>query len=153
MKKGKSVKLNLYTPIKTVYGTVDSKNLKSVYINIQSWVTPKEEYDNWNRVVSNLGREIKHSVFNSINTNNSSIFYTGTLLQNNTTTIANMPFYASRNSDILLRANLSEPNPYIYYGMTSDNYNYGIIGYEARAGTGFVTGKTIIGSSKLRVFL
>ena len=68
MKKGKSVKLNLYTPIKTVYGTVDSKNLKSVYINIQSWVTPKEEYDNWNRVVSNLSREIKHSVFNSINT-------------------------------------------------------------------------------------
>ena len=68
MKKGKSVKLNLYNPIKSVYGTVDSKNLKSVYINIQSWVTPKEEYDNWNRVVSNLSREIKHSVYNSINT-------------------------------------------------------------------------------------
>ena len=67
MKKGKSVKLNLFNPIKSVYGTVDSKNLKSVYINIQSWVTPKEEYDNWNRVVSNLGREIKHSVFESIN--------------------------------------------------------------------------------------
>lgn len=69
MKKGKSVKLNLYNPIKSVYGTVDSKNLKSVYINIQSWVTPKDEYDNWNRVVSNLGREIKHSVYKSINTN------------------------------------------------------------------------------------
>jgi hypothetical protein len=68
MKKGKSVKLNLYNPIKSVYGTVDSKNLKSVYINIQSWVTPKKEYDNWNRVVSSLGREIKHSVFESINT-------------------------------------------------------------------------------------
>ena len=67
MKKGKSVKLNLYNPIKSVYGTVDSKNLKSVYINIQSWVTPKQEYNNWNRVVSNLGREIKHSVFESIN--------------------------------------------------------------------------------------
>jgi hypothetical protein len=67
MKKGKSVKLNLYNPIKSVYGTVDSKNLKSIYINIQSWVTPKQEYDNWNRVVSNLGREIKHSVFESIN--------------------------------------------------------------------------------------
>ena len=67
MKKGKSVKLNLYNPIKSSYGTVDSKNLKSVYINIQSWVTPKQEYDNWNRVVSNLGREIKHSVFESIN--------------------------------------------------------------------------------------
>jgi hypothetical protein len=30
-------------------------------------VTPKQEYDNWNRIVSNLGREIKHSVFESIN--------------------------------------------------------------------------------------
>ena len=69
MKKGKSVKIQLFNPIKSVYGTVDSKNLKSVYINIQSWVTPKKELDNWNRVVSNLGREIKHSVFESINTN------------------------------------------------------------------------------------
>ena len=68
MKKGKSVKLNLYNPIKSVYGTVDSKNLKSVYINIQSWVTPKFEYDNWNRIVCNLSRDIKHSVYNSINT-------------------------------------------------------------------------------------
>ena len=66
MKKGKSVKLNLFNPIKSIYGTVDSKNLKSVYINIQSWVTPKFEYDNWNRVVCNLSREIKHSVYNSI---------------------------------------------------------------------------------------
>jgi hypothetical protein len=66
MKKGKSVKLNLFNPIKSTYGTVDSKNLKSVYINIQSWVTPKYETDNWNRIVCNLSREIKHSVFNSI---------------------------------------------------------------------------------------
>lgn len=69
MKKGKSVKLQLFNPIKSVYGTVDSKNLKSVYINIQSWVTPKKDLDNWNRVVSNLSREIKHSVFESINSN------------------------------------------------------------------------------------
>ena len=68
MKKGKSVKLNLYNPIKSSYGTVDSKNLKSIYINIQSWVTPKFEHDNWNRVVCNLSREIKHSVYNSITT-------------------------------------------------------------------------------------
>jgi len=67
MKKGKSVKLNLFNPIKSIYGTVDSKDLKSVYINIQSWVSPKFEHDNWNRVVCNLSREIKHSVFNSIN--------------------------------------------------------------------------------------
>ena len=69
MKKGKSVKLNLFQPIKTVYGTVDSKNLKSLYINIQSWVNPKFEHNNWNRVVCNLSRDIKHSVFNYIDTN------------------------------------------------------------------------------------
>ena len=68
MKKGKSVKLNLYNPIKSVYGTVDSKDLKSVYINIQSWVTPKYDTDNWNRIVCNLSREIRHSVYNSIDT-------------------------------------------------------------------------------------
>jgi hypothetical protein len=68
MKKGKSVKLNLFQPIKSVYGTVDSKNLKSVYINIQSWVSPKVEHDNWNRVVGNLSRQIKHSVLESVPT-------------------------------------------------------------------------------------
>lgn len=77
MKKGKSVKLNLFNVIKSMYGTVDSKNLKSIYINIQSWVTPKEDIENWNRVVCNLNREIKHSVFNS---NYSEIFLEKTIV-------------------------------------------------------------------------
>lgn len=68
MKKGKSVKLNLSEKFKSTYGTVDSKNLKSVYINIQSWVCPKIDLDNWNRVVCNLSRELKHTVFDSIDT-------------------------------------------------------------------------------------
>lgn len=68
MKKGKSVKMNLSNSFKTVYGTVDSKNLKSLYINLQSWVTPKIDLENWNRVVCNLSREIKHTVFESVNT-------------------------------------------------------------------------------------
>jgi hypothetical protein len=66
MKKGKSVKVNLSNNFKSVYGTVDSKNLKSVYINIQSWVSPKEELENWNRIVCNFSRELKHTVFESI---------------------------------------------------------------------------------------
>jgi hypothetical protein len=66
MKKGKSVKLNLYNPIKSSYGTVDSKNLKSIYINIQSWVTPKTDLETWHRVVGNLNRDVKHSIYNSL---------------------------------------------------------------------------------------
>lgn len=69
MKKGKNVKMNLCNLFKSSYGTVDSKDLKSLYINIQSWVTPKQELENWNRVVCNLSRELKHTVFDSINTN------------------------------------------------------------------------------------
>lgn len=77
MKKGKSVKLNLFNPIKSMYGTVDSKNLKSVFINIQSWVTPKNEMENWSRIVGNLSRQIKHSVYDS---NKSDIFLTKTII-------------------------------------------------------------------------
>ncbi len=68
MKKGKTSKLSIFDNAKCVYGTVDSINFKSLYINIQSWVTPKYDTDNWNRVVGILSREIKHSVFSSINT-------------------------------------------------------------------------------------
>jgi len=77
MKKGKSVKLNLFNPIKSMYGTVDSKNLKSIFINIQSWVTPIQEMENWNRIVNNLSRQIKHSVYDS---NKSELFLTKTII-------------------------------------------------------------------------
>ena len=59
MKKGKSCVLKGYKNFKTSYGTVDSKNLKSIYINIQSWVEPKKFLDNWNREVSYLNKLIK----------------------------------------------------------------------------------------------
>lgn len=67
MKKGKSVKLNLYSTIKTSYGTVDSKDLKSIFINVQSWVCPKTEQENWKRIVSSLCRDIKCCVHETIN--------------------------------------------------------------------------------------
>jgi len=66
MKKGKTSKINSFECIKVNYGTVDSKNLKSIYINIQSWVNPTIVTENWNRIVCNLSREIKHTVFNNL---------------------------------------------------------------------------------------
>jgi hypothetical protein len=66
MKKGKSVKLNLFNSIKTTYGTVNSKELKSIYINIQSWVSPKIGSQNWDRSLSHIKREIKYTVSDSI---------------------------------------------------------------------------------------
>jgi len=62
MKKGKTSKIIGFESIKVTYGTVDAKNFKSVYLNIQTWVKPKHEHDNWDRVVGNLSRAIKHTI-------------------------------------------------------------------------------------------
>ena len=67
MKKGKTSKINGFRTSKVSYGTVDSKEFKSLYLNIQTWVEPKKEAENWTRVVLNMNRNVKHSVFNNIN--------------------------------------------------------------------------------------
>ena len=43
MKKGKTNKLTGFRTFKSQYGTIDSTNLKSIYLNIQTWVEPKQE--------------------------------------------------------------------------------------------------------------
>lgn len=60
MKKGKTSKITGFKNAKVLYGTVDSINFKSVYINIQTWVEPIKDSTNWNRVVMNFSRAIKH---------------------------------------------------------------------------------------------
>lgn len=66
MKKGKSSKLTIFENAKCSYGTVDSQNLKSIYINIQSWIEPIIDSDNWNRVTGNLNLAIKHNLLECI---------------------------------------------------------------------------------------
>jgi hypothetical protein len=67
MKKGKSVSVKGYKKFKANYGTVDSKNLKSFYINIQSWLTPKKDEENWERIVMNFNRSIRHTIYEILN--------------------------------------------------------------------------------------
>ena len=67
MKKGKTAKIIGFKTAKVIYGTVDSINLKSLYLNIQTWVEPIEESENWTRVVLNLSRGVKHSIYETIN--------------------------------------------------------------------------------------
>jgi hypothetical protein len=66
MKKGKTSKLNIFDKAKCFYGTVDSKELKSIYIVIQSWVEPTKEVNNWDRVTGNLKRQIQHNLLESV---------------------------------------------------------------------------------------
>jgi hypothetical protein len=66
MKKGKTTKLNGFRSSKVLYGTVDSKEFKSLYLNLQTWVEPKDDYENWSRIVLNMNRSIKHSIFDNL---------------------------------------------------------------------------------------
>ena len=62
MKKGKTSKLNIFDDAKCTYGTVDSKNLKSIFIVLQTWIEPLEEYDNWLKIAGQLKRQIQHTL-------------------------------------------------------------------------------------------
>ena len=66
MKKGKTSKIIGFKNAKVHYGTVDSVNFKSLYLNIQTWVEPFKESENWARVVLNQSRSIKHTIFENI---------------------------------------------------------------------------------------
>lgn len=69
MKKGKTAKIIGFRTSKVSYGTVDSKEFKSLYLNIQTWVEPKIEVENWTRLVLNINRAVKHSVYNNLDKN------------------------------------------------------------------------------------
>lgn len=69
MKKGKTSKIIGFKTVKVSYGTVDSVNFKSLYLNIQTWAEPIKDSENWNRVVLNLSRSIKHTIHENLDTN------------------------------------------------------------------------------------
>ena len=62
MKKGKTSKLNVFDDVNCRYGTVDSKELKSIYIIIQTWIEPKNEDDNWGKITGTIKRQILHTL-------------------------------------------------------------------------------------------
>ncbi len=69
MKKGKTAKINGFRTSKITYGTVDSKEFKSLYLNLQTWVEPKKDSENWTRVVLNMNRSIKHTIYHNVDRN------------------------------------------------------------------------------------
>jgi hypothetical protein len=69
MKKGKTSPIVGFKNAKVIYGTVDSINFKSVYLNIQTWVEPITESENWSRVVLNLSRAIRHTIYEILDRN------------------------------------------------------------------------------------
>jgi len=69
MKNGKYISLADYENVKIGYGTVDSKNLKTIYLKLNSWVQPKNNDDDFVYLISKTRRLIKEFVYKLNNKN------------------------------------------------------------------------------------
>jgi hypothetical protein len=64
MKTGKYIPLGEYNDVKIGYGTVDFKNLKTIYLKLNSWLQPENETDDFDHVIHRSRRKIKEIVYN-----------------------------------------------------------------------------------------
>ena len=64
MKFGKYIPLGTYNEVKMGYGTVDFKNLKTIYLKINTWVQPENETEDFNSTIHKSRRRIKEIIYN-----------------------------------------------------------------------------------------
>lgn len=59
MKIGKFIPLGDHKDVKVGYGTVDFKNLKTVYVKMNAWVEPNNENEDFDKTISKARKKIK----------------------------------------------------------------------------------------------
>ena len=69
MKTGKYISLGEYNEVKIGYGTVDFKNLKTIYLKLNAWVEPNNDTDDFNHLINKTRRGIKEIIYNLKNEN------------------------------------------------------------------------------------
>lgn len=69
MKTGKYIPLGEYKNVKIGFGTVDFRNLKTIYLKLNSWVEPQNDLDNFDYTINKSRRNIKDLVYNLKNQN------------------------------------------------------------------------------------
>lgn len=62
MKIGKFIQLGYYDNIKIGYGSVDCKNLKTIYIKLNSWIEPTDEVD-YDSIISKSRKSILKKIY------------------------------------------------------------------------------------------
>lgn len=67
MKTGKYIPLGTYNDVKIGYGTVDFKNLKTIYLKLNSWVQPENETDDFDHTIHKTRRKVKEIIYNLSN--------------------------------------------------------------------------------------
>jgi hypothetical protein len=63
MKTGKYIPLGVYDEVKIGYGTVDFKNLKTIYLKLNSWVQPSNDTEDFNGLIQKTRREIGKKIY------------------------------------------------------------------------------------------
>jgi hypothetical protein len=69
MKTGKYISIGEYNNVKIGYGTVDFKNLKTIYLKFNSWLQPENDTEDFNLIISKTRRSIKENIYNLKNEN------------------------------------------------------------------------------------
>lgn len=62
MKKGKFITIGTYNNVKIGYGTVDSKKLKTIYIQMNSWTQPIINENDFSKIILKTRRKIKEKI-------------------------------------------------------------------------------------------
>jgi hypothetical protein len=64
MKTGKEVKTTNFKDYNVIFGSVNNKNPKAVYINLSAWAEPKNELDvNYSRIIRNINKKVKQELY------------------------------------------------------------------------------------------
>lgn len=63
MKVGKYIPLGEYNNVKIGYGTVDFKNLKTIYLKFNSWVEPSHDDVDFDVLIHKSRRTIKNKIY------------------------------------------------------------------------------------------
>ena len=66
MKTGKEIKIDKFKNYKIVYGSVNNKHPKAVYINLSAWADPIQDEDiNYGKVIRGINKKIKQTLYQS----------------------------------------------------------------------------------------
>ena len=68
MKKGKELKVEKSKNYSIVFGSVNNKNPKALYINVSAWAQPKVEGDlNYSRIIRDIDKGVRQEIYNQLN--------------------------------------------------------------------------------------
>lgn len=64
MKLGRFIPLEVYKNVKIGYGTIDHKNLKTIYLSFSSWLETEDESVNFDSIIRTSRNNIKKLIYN-----------------------------------------------------------------------------------------